>query len=92
MNSNKLSDTNIADIYKLFADAADVDYTAKLVENSVIVEQDYNLSVSTYVEAEDTREKVDITELNAEIAGIVANVDRLRKSIDDIVAEIEGNN
>jgi type I restriction enzyme M protein len=89
-NSNKLSDANISDIYKLFADAADVDYTAKLVENSVIVEQDYNLSVSTYVEAEDTREKVDITELNAEIAGIVANVDRLRKSIDDIVAEIEG--
>lgn len=89
-NSNKLSDDSIADIYKLFADALDVPHIAKLIENSKIVEQDYNLSVSTYVEQEDMREVVDITALNAEIAGIVANVNRLRCSIDNIIAEIEG--
>ena len=49
-----------------------------------------NLSVSTYVEAEDTREKIDIRKLNAEIAEIVAREDELRKSIDAIIAEIEG--
>ena len=52
-------------------------------------EQEYNLSVSTYVEAEDTREKVDITALNAEIAQIVARGDALRAEIDKIIAEIE---
>ena len=53
-------------------------------------ENDYNLSVSTYVEAKDTREKIDIAKLNAEIAQIVARENELRAAIDQIVAEIEG--
>jgi type I restriction enzyme M protein len=89
-NSNKLSPDNIKDLYKLYADAVDVDYITRLVGKDEIAEQDYNLSVSTYVEQKDTREKIDIIALNAEIAGIVKNVDRLRSSIDSIVAEIEG--
>ena len=55
-----------------------------------MAENDFNLSVSTYVEQEDTREKVDIVKLNAEIAEIVAREDVLRKEIDKIIAEIEG--
>ena len=55
-----------------------------------VAENDFNLSVSTYVEQEDTREKVDIVKLNAEIAEIVAREDVLRKEIDKIIAEIEG--
>ncbi|MDR1688348.1 MAG: type I restriction-modification system subunit M, partial [Clostridiales bacterium] len=55
-----------------------------------IVAQDYNVSVSTYVEQEDKREKVNITELNAEIERIVAREDILRREIDAIIAEIEG--
>ena len=50
---------------------------------------DYNLSVSTYVEAEDTREKIDIVELNAEIERIVAREDELRAAIRSIIEEIE---
>ena len=50
---------------------------------------DYNLSVSTYVETEDTREKIDIIKLNAEIKEIVAREEALRKAIDEIIAEIE---
>ena len=53
------------------------------------MENDYNLSVSTYVEAEDMREKIDIVKLNAEIKEIVAREEVLRKAIDDIIAEIE---
>ena len=54
-----------------------------------INEQEYNLSVSTYVEAEDSREQIDIVQLNAEIAQIVAREDALRAEIDKIIAEIE---
>ena len=63
---------------------------AHLAAYEEIVEQDYNLSVSTYVEAEDTREKVDIVKLNAEIKDIVAREQMLRDEIDKIIAEIEG--
>ena len=62
----------------------------KLVANEVVAENDYNLSVSTYVEQEDTREKVDIVKLNAEIAEIVARENVLRAEIDKIIAEIGG--
>ena len=58
----------------------------------LLAEQDYNLSVSTYVEQEDTREVIDIQKLNAEIAQIVAREQKLREEIDKIVAEIEGGN
>ena len=57
--------------------------------NSEIAEQDYNLSVSTYVEQEDTREKIDIVALNAEIEKIVTREQILRDEIDKIIAEIE---
>jgi type I restriction enzyme M protein len=60
------------------------------VPYSEIEEQGYNLSVSTYVEQKDTREKVDITALNAEIERIVAREDELRREIDKIIKEIEG--
>lgn len=89
-NSNKLTKANIEKIVKIYTDRIDVDYTAKVVPNGDIAEQSYNLSVSTYVEQEDTREKVDITELNTEIKRIVARSDELRLAIDGIVAEIEG--
>ena len=59
------------------------------MSNSEISEHDYNLSVSTYVEQEDTREKIDIVKLNAEIAEIVAREQVLRDEIDKIIAEIE---
>ena len=89
-NSNKLTKENIEKVVKIFTDRVDVEYTAKAVRNSEIAEQGYNLSVSTYVEQEDTREKVDIKMLNAEIERIVTRSDELRKAIDVIVAEIEG--
>jgi len=62
-----------------------------LVPNSDIAANDYNIAVSSYVEAEDTREVIDITELNAEIARIVARQAELRTSIDAIVADLEGS-
>ena len=55
-----------------------------------IAEEDYNLSVSTYVEQEDTREKIDIIELNTRISEIVAREEQLRKDIDEIVLQLEG--
>ncbi|OJN99571.1 hypothetical protein BK308_08685 [Escherichia coli] len=64
--------------------------TGKLNANAAVVANDYNLSVSSYVEAKDNREIIDIGELNAELKTTVSKIDQLRKDIDAIVAEIEG--
>ena len=88
-NNNKLTEENIDNILKYFIDRADIDYVSKLVPNSEIAEQEYNLSVSTYVEQEDTREVIDIVELNKEIAKIVERENVLRVEIDKIISEIE---
>ena len=89
-NSNKLSEENIQTIYKWYMDKKEVEHKVKLVSIDDIAKEDYNLSVSTYVEPEDTREKIDITKLNAEISEIVKKEEKLRASIDEIIAEIEG--
>jgi type I restriction enzyme M protein len=89
-NSNKLAAANIAHIVDTYSVRKDVDYVAKLVPNDDIVAQAYNLSVSTYVEQEDTREVINISELNADIEKIVAREDVLRKEIAVIIADIEG--
>lgn len=88
-NNNVLTDSNIEHIVELFSNYQNVDYKSALVDNDVIgSEQDYNLSVSTYVEQEDTREKIDIDVLNKEIAETVAKIDHLRAEIDKIVEEL----
>ena len=88
-NNNRLTDDNINDIVEIFTNRDDKDHIAKLVSNEEIAENDYNLSVSTYVEKEDTREKIDIVELNKEIDEIVARENILRDEINKIIAEIE---
>ena len=89
-NKNKLADDNRKKILEAFIGRQDVEYFAKLVDNRRIGENDYNIAVSSYVEKEDTREVVDIKELNKEIVQIVARQSELRTAIDEIVADIEG--
>ena len=89
-NNNKLTQANMDKIVNTFAGREEVQHFAHLASYDEIAENDYNLSVSTYVEAEDTREKVDIVKLNAEIREIVAREQVLRDEIDKIIAEIEG--
>ena len=88
-NNNKLTDKNIENIVNVFDKREDVEHVAKLVSNQNIAENDYNLSVSTYIEKEDTREKVDIDELNKKIEEIVAKENILRDEINKIISEIE---
>lgn len=89
-NNNKLTPENIDRIVNVFAKREDVAHFSHLADYAGISENDFNLSVSTYVEPEDTREKIDIVKLNAEIAEIVAREQVLRSEIDKIIAEIEG--
>lgn len=89
-NKNKLMPTNQQHILDTLLARADVDFVARLVPNEELAANDYNIAVSSYVQAEDTREAVDIVELNAEIARIVARQTELRASIDAIVADLEG--
>lgn len=88
-NNNKLTQANMDKIVETFAARAEETHFSHLASYEEIAENDYNLSVSTYVEAEDTREKIDIVKLNAEIAEIVAREQVLREEIDKIIAEIE---
>ncbi len=89
-NKNKLSEGNQQKILDAFTQRKDVQHFAKVVPNAEIAEREYLISVSSYVEAEDTREAVDIGELNAEITRIVARQAELRTAIDAIVADLEG--
>ena len=89
-NNNIMTDDHIARIVELFGSKEDVAHVAQLVPYDTIIENDYNLSVNSYVEPVDTRETVDIEALNAEIEGIVARQSKLRVEIDGIVADLEG--
>ena len=88
--NNKLMPENKDTIVSTFAGREEKPHFSHLAAYDEIVENDYNLSVSTYVEAEDTREQVDIVKLNAEIEAIVKREDELRSAIRKIIAEIEG--
>ena len=90
--NNRLSEDNIRRIVSTVAERKDEQHFARLVPNDEVgsKQNNYNLSVSTYVEQEDTREKIDIVKLNAEIAEIVAREQKLREEIDRIIGEIEG--
>lgn len=89
-NNNKLTQNHIQKIVEIYTKREEVKYFSHLATFEEISENDYNLSVSTYVEVEDTREKIDIIELNDEITKIVAKEQGLRDEIDMIIAEIEG--
>lgn len=89
-NNNILTDEHIEKIMEAFGTKADIPYFSKSADFKEIEKNDYNLSVSSYVEAKDTREVIDIAKLNAQIAEIVKKENALRVEIDKIVREIEG--
>lgn len=88
-NNNILEEKNIENIVEEFKNRSDKEYFSRYVDKSEIEENDYNLSVSTYVEKEDTREIIDIKVLNKEIEETVIKIDALRASINEIVKELE---
>lgn len=91
-NNNTLLEAHIEQIMAVFDSKANIEHFAKSVPREKVVANDYNLSVSSYVETKDNREVVNIAQLNAELKTTVAKIDQLRKEIDAIVTEIEGGN
>lgn len=89
-NNNKLTPDNIQSIVNAFTARSDREHFSHLASYEEIVDQDYNLSVSSYVEVEDTREHIDIHKLNSEIVEITMRVNSLRAKVDAIIEEIEG--
>ncbi|WP_297963263.1 type I restriction-modification system subunit M [uncultured Campylobacter sp.] len=87
-NNNVLTDEHIAKIIEIFGKKEDIAHVCALADNEKIVQNDYNLAVSSYVEAKDTREVINIDELNLQIKQTVAKISNLREQIDEIVAEI----
>ena len=88
-NNNVLTDEHITKIVELFAKKENVEYVASWVDNEKVAENDYNLSVSAYVEAKDTRKAIDIKELNEEIDQTVKRIDTLRAEINHIIGQLE---
>lgn len=88
-DNNVMYDEHIDKIIDMFGSKEDVEHVAKTVKKELVKENDYNLSVSSYVEAKDTREVIDIVKLNAEIKETAAKIDRLKIDIDTIIGEIE---
>jgi type I restriction-modification system, M subunit len=88
-NNNVLLPEHIERIVDIFGNKEEVQYVAMSVDNAKIAENDYNLSVSSYVEAEDKREVIDINKLNADVAETVKRIDSLRADIDEIIKELE---
>jgi type I restriction enzyme M protein len=86
-----LTETHRDKVLDSFISREDGDYFSRLVDHAEIAENDYNLSISTYVAQEDTREVVDIAVLNADVARIVARQSELRTQVDAIVADLEGD-
>lgn len=89
-NNNVLLPEHIDRILDIFGNKEEVQYVATCVDNAQIAENDYNLSVSSYVEAEDKREIIDINKLNTEVTETVKRIDTLRADIDEIIKELEG--
>ena len=88
---NRLTPEHIEQILQTVENRSNADYFSKVVDNQDVASNEYNLSVSSYVAAEDTREVIDITRLNKDIEVIVARQSELRKQIDGIVADLEGS-
>ena len=87
-NKNKLTDDNINAIFDMYVGRSDVDYKSHLVNNKDILANDCNLSVSSYVEQEDTREVINIAEVNAKLKALVAEGNELSQKIESIIKEI----
>ena len=88
-NNNVLLPEHIDRIIDIFGKKEEVQYVATQVDNARIAENDYNLSVSSYVEAEDKREVIDIKKLNDEVVQTVKRINALRADIDGIIKELE---
>lgn len=88
-NNNMLTDDHIEKIMSIFESKEEIPHVAKYIDNKIIAENDYNLSVSSYVDAKDMREQVNIKQLNDEISITVQTINRLRNGIDEIIKVIE---
>lgn len=88
-NNNVLLDIHIQRVVEIFDKKENIDYVAASVIYEDIVENNYNLSVSSYIEAKDTSEVIDIIKLNAEINATTERIDQLRVDLKDIIAEID---
>ena len=88
-NNNVLDEKHIKKILEIFDSKEDIEAITKSIDNKLIAENDYNLSVSSYIEAKETRKETNIKELNERIRKIVARENELRSEIDKIIAELE---
>jgi len=88
-NNNEMTDAHIEKVMGIFDTKAEVAHVATTIDNTKIAENDYDLSVNSYVEPKDNREKINIEVLNKEVITTVKKIAKLRTNIDNLVNEIE---
>ena len=89
-NNNRLTQENIQHIMDTYVQRTEIVHYAHVASHKEVVNNNYNLAVSTYVEEEDTSEEIDIEDLENRIQDIVQQEDELRRDIESIIREIEG--
>jgi type I restriction enzyme M protein len=87
-NKNRLTKENQDHIFSVFQKREEVQYFSRLVSIDDILQNESNLSVSNYVEQEDTREVINIREVNATLKTLIAEGNELNAKIDEIVKEL----
>ena len=88
-NKNKLSDENINNIINLLKDRKSVENKSYLATYDEIKDNDYNISVNSYLRANIEDKKIDIEEVNRKLAEIVPRQQQIRKELEEIIKELE---
>mgnify|MGYP000642866654 FL=1 len=90
-NKNKLSDTNISNIINLLKNRVSVENKAYLATYDEIKENDYNISVNSYLKTNTIEVKIDIEEVNRKLAEIVPRQQQIRKELEEIIRKLESD-
>ncbi|MDD3452703.1 MAG: type I restriction-modification system subunit M [Bacilli bacterium] len=90
-NKNKLSDDNISNIIDLLKNRVNIDNKCYLANYDEVKENDYNISVNSYLKIDSEQEEVDIKELNKNIEEIVSRQRKIRTELDKIILELEAD-
>ena len=88
-NKNKLSDDNINNIIKLLKDRVSVDNKAYLATYDEIKDNDFNISVNSYLKANTEDTNIDIEEINKKLAEVVPRQQQIREELEKIIRELE---
>ena len=88
-NKNKLSEENINNIVNLLKDRKSVENKSYLATYDEVKDNDYNISVNSYLKTNTDDNNIDIAEVNKRLAEVVPKQEKIRKELEEIIKELE---